>query len=102
MNEIVFDVVTRRAAEVVSRRRSIIAMGGAALAAAISNPLETEAGKSGKKSKKRCKRQKQQCRSFYEGLCQGDPFCEERYFACCEFLASCNASAYLQCFHAAL
>jgi hypothetical protein len=98
MSEHIFDAATRRVSA-VSRRGSLAILGGVALAA-LTDPVITSAGKASKKSRKTCARQKQQCRTFYQTFCRGNPLCEEDHFGCCEFLSSCNASGYLQCYHA--
>jgi hypothetical protein len=100
MYEGIIDAVTRRLAGVVSRRSSLRALGAAALAATVTRPSLAKAGKARKNSRKRCNRQAPQCRAFYRDFCQGNPTCEEDFFACCTFLGRCNASGWLQCFYA--
>jgi hypothetical protein len=51
MNMQSFDAVTRRAAEGISRRRSLLTLGGAAAAATMARPSASEAKNKGKKCK---------------------------------------------------
>ncbi|MGH2614319.1 MAG: hypothetical protein ACRDJC_03690 [Thermomicrobiales bacterium] len=99
-----FDAITRRAADVVSRRSSLRAMGGAALVAAAAAPTVTRAGKAGKRAKKKCKRQGRQCREAIPLVCavylpNNDPEqCAEFLNPCCDFLEKCQAAQYFTCF----
>jgi hypothetical protein len=106
-----FDAFTRQAAEAISRRRSLAAMGGAgaALAAGLAGPLGVDAKKSAaKKAKKKCKKQVGQCRNGLEELCEsifpppnGSGFdsvdCFEAFEECCEFLKGCKTAAAFSC-----
>src|SRR5262245_56470646 len=68
------DAITRRAADAVSRRNSLLALGGAALAAAtMAEPLKAKKTKT--RIKKKCRRQVTQCRNYFAGFCLGDPEC---------------------------
>jgi hypothetical protein len=95
-----FDVITRRAAAGTSRRRSFMALGGAALAAVAAGPTRTEAAKAGKKARKKalkkCRRQVGQCHEFLGWACPDQP-CEQRLGRCCSSFARCDASSALQC-----
>jgi hypothetical protein len=99
MHSQVRDGVNQRALNVVSRRSSILAIGGSALAAALAKPASTRAGKSGKNknAKKRCKRQVQQCRNAYVDICDVNVACTETVATCCAHLATCNAGAAFEC-----
>lgn len=96
MNVHMFDTVTRRAAGVVSRRRSLLTLGGAALGA-IAAPAVAEAGKAGKQARKRCQRQRVQCRNLFVARCNGSINCEEAFLPCCEHFARCDAAAGIEC-----
>ena len=96
----------RRAAEAMSRRASLLTLGGAVLARVMAAPRTAQAGKESKKAKKRvkrtCKRQVGACRAFFTELCATDPECDEeemeRVFPCCELLENCEAGDSVACF----
>jgi hypothetical protein len=112
-----FDTLTRRAADVVSRRSSLAALGGATLAAGLLAPLAAEAKdnkakKAKKKAKKKCKKQEGQCNEAVQAFCsslnnnlvetvgdEGFPFneCVQRFSFCCPFFSSCNAREGVEC-----
>jgi hypothetical protein len=126
VSEQFIDTVTRHAAGAVSRRTSILALGGLALAAVSAVPTSAKGnkkGKSGKDRKKnntgtgnavtpapppptgptgeqlaqaRCASQGDQCRTFITVACQDDEGCLEA-FICCDQFATCNAAAGLDC-----
>jgi hypothetical protein len=88
----------------LTRRRSLAAFGGAALAAAVSQAQIAQAGKAGKTAKKRvkrtCQRQDGQCAAFFEDLCEVDecePEAIDAALACCAILRSCDAGAFMAC-----
>jgi hypothetical protein len=92
------DVVAVHTAESLSRRVSFIALGGAALAAAVARPSPARAGKAGKKAKKKCKRQIGQCESSIASLCTGGPeACVDVLSPCCRSFKGCKAGAAYQC-----
>jgi hypothetical protein len=99
----VFAAVTHRAAEVVSRRASLLTLVVAALAAGLAPPLGAEAKKSAaKKARKKCKRQVGQCTAFFFEICERPEMeCTaenfERIRRCCAPLQSCNARGFLSC-----
>jgi hypothetical protein len=119
MNEQTFDLFTRRAAEAVSRRSSLAALGGATLAAGLLAPLAAEAKdnkakKAKKKAKKKCRKQEGQCNEAVQAFCnallnnnnlaetvgdEGIPLneCIERFSFCCQFFSNCNAQQGTQC-----
>jgi len=91
------DVVAVHTAESLSRRTSLIALGGAALSV-VARPSPARAGKAGKKAKKKCKRQIGQCESSIATVCSGGPAgCEEVLAPCCSSFKNCKAGAAYQC-----
>lgn len=103
MTGISFDAFTRRAAEAVTRRTSVLALGAAALGVATT-PRVAEAGKCGKKVKKKCADLEAQCFAAVADVCDGRPdeedclACEE----CCRSERACidreTFSCLLRCF----
>jgi hypothetical protein len=92
------------AAATISRRRSLVTFGGAALAGGLLAPRPVEAGKAGKAAKKRvkktCKRQHRQCSAFFADLCQESechPAGLEAALGCCAKLRTCAAADFLAC-----
>lgn len=98
MNGSAFDAFARHAAAAVSRRTSLLTLGGAALTAAIAAPVAANANEARKKVKKKCKKQGKQCRSATIEVCEGNQNCVDSLVPCCAFLARCKAGAYLDCF----
>jgi hypothetical protein len=113
VSEQIIDTVRRHAAGAVSRRASLLALSGVALAAMAATPSAARAGKKGKKRKKRndggsntigplaqarCVSQVDQCRAIFTDLCQ-DAQCLSRIF-CCNPLATCDADGALACIFA--
>ena len=97
MSEHTFDAFTRRATVAVTRRGSLLALGGAALAtglgrstkvAAKDNKDKKKAKKAKKKFQKRCNQQKAQCQATV--LAQDAP----EALVCCE---SCFSGDFLGC-----
>ena len=92
------DTVARRAATAISRRHSLLTLGGAVLAATVPKPSVSEAKK---KSRKDCQKKEQQrctkdfaaCRNMLLAKCGGTPACVTAQ-ACC---ATCSATGYLSC-----
>ncbi|MGH2617502.1 MAG: hypothetical protein ACRDJC_19885 [Thermomicrobiales bacterium] len=100
MREHVFDEVARGTADALTRRRSLMTLGGAVLATAMAAPRPVQAGKNSKKAKKKCKRQEGQCVAFFENLCEQDECSPEELeaaLACCSLLRTCKAGEYLEC-----
>jgi hypothetical protein len=113
VSEEIIDTVSRRAADAVSRRASLLALGGMALAAVTAIPSAAKGGKGGKKRKKRkggeggngnageqlaqarCASQVDQCRTSVSGFC--DPEDCPAQLSCCDFFATCNAVGALAC-----
>jgi hypothetical protein len=91
-----FDALTRSA----SRRVSLLALGGAGLAAALAGAFGAAAkpkpGKlARKKVKEKCKAQVRQCNLVLGVACDAndDPAaCKEAFLPCCDFLATCNVA----------
>lgn len=94
--------VTRGAAEAVSRRNSLLTLGGAALASGLARPVDAEAKKSAaKKARKRCKRQVSQCTAFFNELCEELECPAEQLeiiHRCCVSFQSCNVGGFLECY----
>jgi hypothetical protein len=116
VSEEIIDTVSRHAAGAVSRRVSLLALGGMALAAMTAVPAAAKGGKKGKKGKKRkggnedngnaigplaqarCAGQVDQCRAIFTDLCQ-DAQCLSR-ITCCNPFATCDADGALACIFA--
>jgi len=104
MDDQAFDAMTRQAVEAVSRRGSLLTLGGAALAAGLFGPALAEAKKGGKKGKnKKCHKQASRCRERLPDLIGA--FAQENkvegYVAlfkeCCDFLGECDVAGAVQC-----
>jgi hypothetical protein len=102
-----FDTLTRQTASSVSRRRSLLALGGAAVAGALAAPMLALASKDSKKAKKKkkkkCNGQIGQCEDFFTDLCANpDAECEPDELAaarfCCSQLKNCKAGEAVSCF----
>ncbi len=93
-----FDVVTRRAAATVSRRQSLLALGGAALGSVVARPGVATAKKGGescgKKQKKKCNQNKGQCIPTLTALCAGSAACLAEGLPCCD---ECFSATFLTC-----
>jgi hypothetical protein len=103
MRDRTIDALPVSAADALSRRRSLIALCGVALAAAVGIPAPARAGKAGKKSKKKCRRQIGQCESSVKAFCVaplliGPTECETLLLPCCQSFAGCHAGNAYQCF----
>ena len=103
MSDHAFDTIARRAAETVSRRRSLLNLGGAALVAGLVLPASAPARAGGKgKGKDRCKSQVGKCREGVFDLClivYGEDVaeCVDLYAPCCEFLKDCETARAFAC-----
>jgi hypothetical protein len=100
MNRTEFDAFTKTA----SRRGSLLALGGAGLAALADSFGASAKPKPGKlarkKVKEKCKAQVGQCGIFVALNCatNADPAaCKAGLLPCCDFLASCNAGRMFEC-----
>ena len=112
MSDRSFDTFTKRAAEAVSRRGSLLALSGAALAFGLTGPTLTEAKKGGKNNDK-CKKQVSRCKEGLAELCdavfpnktrrgaQSDGVvvfdCFSAFDQCCAFLGGCNTAQAFAC-----
>jgi hypothetical protein len=108
MSESTFDAFSRRAGEAISRRGSLVTLGGAALAALVAMPDMGVAGKSSKnknknnkrKQKKQtlklCQQQVGECQTFMNAACQGDA-CGVIVAVCCPLLGTCQNEAFFTC-----
>jgi hypothetical protein len=107
MDDQAFDSLTRRTAEAVSRRGSMLTLGAAALAAGFAGTGVTKAKKKNKKNKNKCPGQVEECRTGLANVCaqffdnEGSGFsldeCITEFGPCCEFLQGCDAAAGFQC-----
>lgn len=94
-----FDAVARRTADSISRRRSLLTLGGATLGVTLARPATSEAKKQGKKCKKkerkRCNKDATECRVTVQALCQppGSPECLALQ-TCCD---TCSADGFIAC-----
>ena len=102
MTDHAFDRFTRHAAAAMSRRTSLTGMG-AAVAAAMSQPLAFTAKprKTARKIvKQKCGKGVQPCRENFIGQCADNPDpeeCKSQILPCCEFLASCDVAGWFHC-----
>lgn len=105
MSDTRFDLLTRGLAHSITRRGSLMTLGGTAVAA-LAAPLTPEAAaKRTRKRKKRrcrrnvrktCKRQVRQCHAFLEEE-YIDPRTVDAYRPCCNHFARCNARRGIDC-----
>jgi hypothetical protein len=91
-------------APTASRRGSLLALGGAGLAAlagAFGTAAKPKPGKlARKKVKAKCKEQVGQCDLVLGVICatDADPAaCKKRFLPCCDLLGTCNAGGMLEC-----
>lgn len=95
-----FDAVTRRAAEGISRRHSLLALGGVAAGAVLARPVTGEAKKKKnkkckKKEKRRCKADAAACKVSVQATCQPPTAPECLVFlSCCD---TCSADGFISC-----
>jgi len=119
VNDRSFDTIVRDATAGVSRRRSLFALGGAGVVAALASPFAADAkkansvaaegkkrGKHKKKTKTQpppdlCAPQAEECTALVTNLCGGNLECQDS-IDCCSFLGTCRASAFIACFVASL
>lgn len=93
-----FDTVTHRALEGISRRRSLLTLGGAAIGATIARPSAIEAKKKGtcrKKEQQRCTNDAAACRATVLVVCQ--PPDSDRCLALQDCCDSCSANGFATC-----
>jgi hypothetical protein len=101
MNSNAFDSLARHAVG-MSRRGSLRALAGMAMAAALAAPANARAGKAGKKkrAKQQCKQQKSQCVTTVTDFCAltlNPALCEGDFLPCCEEFTGCNVDAGIGC-----
>jgi hypothetical protein len=108
MNDPAFDAFTRHAAGGISRRTSLLTLGGAGVAAALGGPLAAEAKKNKRDNKKfkrkikkaqnkKCQQQVGQCQAIVAAQQPGNAAA----FACCDFLGTCDFAGLVVCLNAA-
>lgn len=109
MTEPLPTAVSRANGQATSRRRSLLALVGAAAGTAVVRPALVQAGKDARKARKRsrkkCRRQANQCRGVLTAFCtNGAVECPAdklaEVLACCAPLSTCKAGASLDCFFA--
>ena len=96
MSDSAFDERTLHGA---SRRRSLLTLGGAALAAVVATPANV-AAKKGRKGMERCRKQQPQCRAAIEEYCapqSNQQPCLTNLSLCCDRFTSCNVGAAITC-----
>jgi hypothetical protein len=97
-----FAAVRRHAADGVSRRTSLLTLGGAALAAVATLDVSEAKKKKGKdckkKAKQRCSNDVASCTALIPAVCSGDPTCIAKVNLCCE---TCSGNGFLTCLLAA-
>lgn len=101
MNDRIVDTVSRDAAAAVTRRASLLSIGGAAVAAALGGPALAKPGASDKRARKRCLNQTSQCRAAIAEYCpslEAPGVCAGFLSPCCDSLAQCNAAQSTACF----
>jgi hypothetical protein len=112
MYEQAVEVLSRRAAASMSRRGSLLSLGGA-LAAAIAAPSLAQAKKNTKKDKKKAKRkaaeraenqanlvcqsQVEGCRTLVVDLCEGQGNECLAAANCCSSLGACDVTGFFAC-----
>lgn len=95
MSDRSLDVVARRAAAVFSGRRSLMRLGGMALAAGITNQsiAETQGKRKGKRKKKNpCFAETERCREVAQGL-NVSAEAKDQIIACC----GCDVPTVIAC-----
>jgi hypothetical protein len=110
MSEENFAAFTRRAAEIVSRRGSLLTLSSAALALGLTGPNLATAKRG--KSNTKCKKQVSRCKAGLADLCDaifppktrdgvqasGVPSeCFVAFDQCCEFLQDCSVAQAFAC-----
>jgi hypothetical protein len=100
------NALAHRTAPSLTRRTSLVAIGGAALASALARPAPAHAGKAGKKAKKMCRRQIGQCETSVTAFCAtaselleiDREACEASVLPCCGSFKGCQAGSFFRCF----
>ena len=107
MNTVSFDSLTRNAAGGGTPRRSLLTLGAAGVAAALTAPLTVDAKKKRRKKKKqqspppapdRCLPQVAECTTSVTNIfCKSQPEKCPALTACCSNLGTCEASQFFSC-----
>jgi hypothetical protein len=97
VNSHTFDTLTRQARGVVTRRGSLLTLGGAALAPTMANPGVSVASGGGfrKKLKRRCDQNKTKCVSSMHAFCNEVEECIAALAPCCD---ECFGNPFIICF----
>ena len=103
MNHQLFPAGAVRTVPFVSRRMSLLGLGGMALAA-VTGSTPAWAGKASKKVKKTCRRQIGACESAVQAFCDGPTIeedereaCHAVFPPCCALFEGCDAAAAYAC-----
>ena len=94
--------MSQRPFATLTRRASLLGLGGGAIAAALSGSATSAArrgqrGKGGKKNRKRCQAQQAECLAAIEDRCDSEG-CVTRFAPCCDVLtASCDLAPFVDC-----
>jgi hypothetical protein len=93
--------VETRTFDTVSRRLSLLTVGGTVVAAAVLRPTTSDAKKKscGKKQKKKCQQQRDLCTNQVALVCNNDPECIAEITPCCD---NCFSGDFLVCVVAAM
>jgi len=94
-----FDAVSRRAAEGISRRRSLLTFGAAAFGGTLAGPSASDARKKGKtcrkKERQRCTNDAAACSATLQTLCATSPLTNCLSLeSCC---TTCSAEGFWNC-----
>jgi hypothetical protein len=97
MLESTFDAVARTAATRISRRGSLLTLGGAGLAA-LAGPVQARAKKKSSIAKKARRLANRKCRQQVEECVTSlTQIGSEEAVPCCDFLADCDSAGHIQC-----
>ena len=97
MNSHAFETFSRQAGAALTRRASLLTLGGAALAATVTHPSTSKASGSTFKNKlkKRCQRNKTHCINSVHDFCSGNELCVGSVTPCCD---ECFSDEFFVCF----
>jgi hypothetical protein len=95
-----------RTARSISRRATLLGIGGATFVA-VPLPQPARGGKAGKKAKKKCKKQIGKCQASVTSFCArplsvDQETCEAMFLPCCQSFKGCKAGAVYDCIGDAL
>ncbi len=108
MHDVPGDAIALPNAVSLSRRTSLIGLGGLAAIATIARQSPTRAGKVGKRVKKTCRKQIDKCQSSVSSFCAQPNLtvpreaCEAAILPCCSSFRNCNAGEAYDCIGDAL